>query len=272
VSALRFDRSSRPVAAVRAELRFGNTRIPYSILRGPRRRRTLAISVDLAEGVQVRAPLDTPLERIEELVRRRARWILERRRRFDALPGGQRAREFVSGETFRYLGRQYRLAVERSPATPAAGAVLKGTLRGPACNERRVRLLGGHLVVPHPPGAHDPELVRSRLTAWYRAHAEERLPERVAHWANRLGLEPTAILVRDQRKRWGSADAKGTVRLNWRIVQAPIRLVDYVAVHELVHLRHPGHTRHFWAALGEVLPDYEQDRERLRLLGGELLW
>jgi predicted metal-dependent hydrolase len=81
-----------------------------------------------------------------------------------------------------------------------------------------------------------------------------------------------AVLIRDQRKRWGSADAKGIVRLNWRIIQAPPRLIDYVVAHELAHLRYPDHTRGFWADLGAVMPDYEERREALRRLGRVLVW
>ena len=76
----------------------------------------------------------------------------------------------------------------------------------------------------------------------------------------------------EPRKRWGSASPRGTLRLNWRIVQAPISLVDYVVAHELVHLAHPNHTPAFWAALGRAMPDYETRKGRLRSMGPELAW
>jgi hypothetical protein len=119
----------------------------------------------------------------------------------------------------------------------------------------------GRLQVPVSASGRGPSEVREQLVGWYRAHANQRLPERVSEWAPKLALEPRDVLIRDQRKRWGSADSKGNVRLNWRIVQAPKRLVDYVVVHELVHLRCPDHTRAFWAAVGEVMGDYEVRRE-----------
>jgi len=165
-------------------------------------------------------------------------------------------REFVSGETFLYLGRQYRLRVER----------------GRAGGDARVRLVRGHLVVSIPDrGAQAPH-VREQLIAWYRGRATNYLPTRVAHWAPELRVEPKAVLIRDQRRRWGSADAKGNLRLNWRLVQAPLRLVDYVVVHELAHLRHAGHGRDFWAAVARVIPDCEVRRMNLKVLGLELGW
>ena len=80
------------------------------------------------------------------------------------------------------------------------------------------------------------------------------------------------LIIADQQKRWGSCSTRGTIRLNWRIIQAPMRLVDYVVVHELVHLRHRGHGRDYWRAVGRVMPDYERRREDPRQLGSRLTW
>ena len=79
-----------------------------------------------------------------------------------------------------------------------------------------------------------------------------------------LGTPVPRVIVADQQKRWGSCNQRGTIRLNWRIIQAPMRLIDYVVVHELVHLRHRGHGRDYWQAIGRVMPDYERRREELR--------
>lgn len=117
-----------------------------------------------------------------------------------------------------------------------------------------------------------PALVRKRLVSWYRRQAGERVPERVAWWSDRLGLESAGVLIRNQDKRWASCDLKGVLRFNWRIIQASLRLVDYVAVHELIHLLHPDHTPAYWAALGQALPDYEDRRDALRKIGARLVW
>ncbi len=77
---------------------------------------------------------------------------------------------------------------------------------------------------------------------------------------------PRVVIV-DQQKPWGSCDRHGTIRLNWRIIQAPMHLDDYVIVHELVHLRYRGHGPDYWHALGCNMPDYERRREELRRRG-----
>ncbi|MCP4572515.1 MAG: M48 family metallopeptidase [bacterium] len=245
------------MATETSEVRFGTSRIVYGVRRSARRKKTVAVAVEPDGAVRVTAPVDTARGRLDEIVHKKARWILERRRRQDDLLPSPGRRELVSGESFLYLGRQYRLKV--CPAD--AGAA--------------VRLERGWLVASVPRGlavGERAQEVRARLIAWYRGHAARRLPERVRALAPAVGVEPAGVLIREPRKRWGSCDARGNLRLNWRIVQAPRRLVDYVVVHELVHLLYPVHDRDFWALLGRTMPDYEQRREELRRLGKRLLW
>ena len=108
--------------------------------------------------------------------------------------------------------------------------------------------------------------------SWFRRRAAERLPERVEAWHAKAGVPMPHVKLASQQKRWGSCDQAGTIRLNWRIIQAPMRLVDYVVVHELVHLRHRGHGRDYWQAVGRVMPDYERRRRDLRERGALLVW
>jgi predicted metal-dependent hydrolase len=79
-------------------------------------------------------------------------------------------------------------------------------------------------------------------------------------------------VVAEPPKRWGSTTKNGNVRINWRVLQCPVSLVDYVLAHELVHLIHEDHSRAFWAALGRIMPDYEERKRRLRAMGPRLVW
>jgi hypothetical protein len=138
-----------------------------------------------------------------------------------------------------------------------------------------VRLDRGWLRVPIPRYLRPklrPAAVRTALTAWYKRHARRRLRERATAWAEKLGLPLSRVIVTEQQKRWGSASTSGAIRLNWRIIQAPASLMDYVIVHELMHLRHPDHTRAFWTALERVIPDYETRKAKLRSQGPQLAW
>lgn len=237
-------------------VQFGGTRIAYEVRRSPRRR-TVAVSVDPRLGVLITAPADVALSRLDAVVHRKARWIVERLRRMDQVEGRLPAREFVSGESYLYLGRQYRLKVM------------------PAEHPNVVRLVSGWIHVPVRKAANGPErasAIRGALESWYRHHAAVRLPERVEHWSRQMGVGEPRVVVRDQQRRWASCDVRGTLRFNWRIVLAPMRLVDYVVVHELVHLRHKEHSKAFWAVLGRAMPDYERRKEELRRIGARLEW
>lgn len=246
------------VAVERAVAAYGTKTIPYRVERG-RRRVSVAVVVDPAEGVVLRVPKDLQPDRIAAVVRRKGAWIVERLRGFEDLLPPQTPREFVSGETFLYLGRQHRLRVER-----VAG------LRQPA-----VGLKLGRLLVRIPAEVREaarPEVVRTALREWYRRRASAYLPARLARWAAKLGVPVPPLLVREPPKRWGSCDAAGNVRINWRTIQVAPRLVDYVIAHELVHLEHRQHDADFWARLGEVMHDADARRAALRRAGVRVSW
>ena len=113
--------------------------------------------------------------------------------------------------------------------------------------------------------------IRDLLVKWYKDHARLRLPERVAIFAQRVGSPVPPVYIRDQQKRWGSCSRKGELRFNWRIIMAPMSLVDYVVAHEVCHLKVHNHSSAFWKLLRKLMPDYEIRRERLRVLGVQFL-
>lgn len=242
----------------RATVFWGTTQIDYAIRRSTRRA-TVAIAVDPDQGVIVTAPKTTPITKLDDVVLRKANWIVQRLRRRSSAPPPPPAREFVSGESFLYLGRHYRLKVQ------------PGDVSRP-----EVKLLRGWLTTTVPAGVYGSsgasELAHRAIVHWYREHAAAKLPARVALWAPKVGVACPAVAIRSQRKRWASCDKQGLLRFNWRIVQAPMRLVDYVVAHELVHLVHPDHTDAFWRRLGLAMPDYDGRRARLREVGRGYEW
>ena len=232
---------------------WGETHLPYTIRRSARRKKTVAVTVDPAGRVLLVAPEHFATSRLDAMVRRKAPWIVQRLRRAQSHGPPASPREFVSGESVLYLGRHYRLKVDPHETGYA-------------------KLRGGWLHVPAPARPRQTATVRESVVAWFRRHAAERLPERVAAWRPKAGVAMPRVVIADQQKRWGSCDRRGTIRLNWRIIQAPMRLVDYVVVHELVHLRHRGHGRDYWQAVGRIMPDYERRREDLKRCGAGLAW
>lgn len=235
---------------------WGHTTIPYAIRRSAKRQ-TVSLAIDPEAGVVVTAPARTPVVRLDDVVRTKAPWIVEKLRRRSDLPPKPAGKEFVSGETFYYLGKQYRLRLERGPAVSA------------------MRLTGGWLYLPIPADlspADERAYAHAALVDWYTRRARETIAPRVERWVERMHVAPTRVIISAPAKRWASASLDGTLRFNWRIVQAAPMLFDYVVVHELAHLTHHDHTAAFWSGVARAMPDYETRKARLRSLGPELEW
>ena len=191
---------------------WGETRVAYAIRRSARRKKTVAVTVDPTGSVLLVAPEHLTTRRLDAIVSRKAGWIVRRIRRAESHGPPLSPREFVSGESVRYLGRHYRLKVHPHETGDA-------------------KLRGGWLYVPAPAGPRQTAEVCDAIVAWFRHRAAERLPERVAAWRPKAGVAMPRVVIANQQKRWGSCDQRGTIRLNWRIIQAPLRLVDYVVAH-----------------------------------------
>ncbi len=127
----------------------------------------------------------------------------------------------------------------------------------------RVELLDGMIVVAR---AGDGLKPREALRGWYAAQAKRVFPERVAHWSERMGLKDRVrrVFIKDQRSLWGSCSQAGNLNFNWRVVQAPPAVLDYLVIHELAHLREMNHSKRFWAHVSEHCPDYKLHRKWLR--------
>ena len=232
------------------QVQFGDATIEYEVQRSQRRRKTVQITMD-GGRVLVAAPSDTPPSTLETIVHKRAPWIL--RQAPDPAIRAPRKR-FVSGETLPYLGRNVRLVVE--PADVPSS---------------EVRFDHWSFRIAVPIGLDESERydeIRKVVARWYRRRAELRLPHAVEMWRKRMGLSETPeVLIRDQRRRWGSCAPDGTLRFNWRVSMLSPALIEYVVVHELAHLKVSSHSPEYWALVSGFLSDAEQRRQRLREAG-----
>ncbi|GAB4208415.1 MAG: SprT family zinc-dependent metalloprotease [Roseiflexaceae bacterium] len=225
-------------------LQYGDTLIEYALDYAPRA--TLAISVAPDLRVTVTAPLGTAPEAVAERVRRRAPWILRQQRELERYLPAAPPRRYLSGETHRYLGRQYRL--DLSPAAAEAVKLARGYL---------------HIALSDPT---DPVRVQALLEGWYQAQAQRVLPERLRAMLPRfqpLGIREPRLDIRLLQARWGSCTAAGTITLNLLLMQVPKHCIDYVVVHELCHLAEHNHGPRFYRLLDRMLPDWRERRRQL---------
>ena len=217
--------------------------VPFLLKRSQRRRR-IAFLVD-DHGLSVHAPWRAPDQAVEQAIHDAAHWILHKLDDWSSR-SPSRPRSWSAGDALDYLGRPLSLAVEHD-------AHITLTQLDADTGVLSVRL----------PRPDDQTAVRIAVVKWYRRHAEHHFPERIGHFANLLGVDKPKVFLTDASTRWGSCNIKREVRLNWRLMQAPAQLVDYVVAHELAHLVHLDHSPRFWRAVGRIYPDYEAARAEL---------
>ena len=234
-------------------VRYEGAIIRYTLRRSKRRRRTLQISVG-SDGVRVAVPFRTPNKQVQELVLKRAPWILKQLDKQKERPA---PKKFATGETMPYLGRSLRLVVEKQDLKNA-----------------RVRFNHWRFVVDAPVSLEGDALqeeIRRAFLEWYRVRAAQRAAEGVNLWWRIMGWgKKPPIIIGNQRSLWGSCAADGTLRFNWRLVMMPPTLMEYVVVHELAHLKVRNHSAAFWNVVNRALPDATQLREELREAGRSL--
>lgn len=216
-------------------------------------RRTAALHI-VGSDLQVRVPEDLGDERVAAILKQKRPWIRTKVAELKRVPP-HRSKELVSGESFPYLGRHYRLKIQEGHQVGVclSGGYLKATIRPTEQGEQRKAR------------------IQQYLQNWYRSRALEHLQEKANRYAEQIGVSPAGVSVRNFRSRWGSCDKKGQVVFNWNIIKAPHAIADYVVIHELCHLIHPNHSKEFWQVVGRHDPNYAEHRQWLKERGATLL-
>lgn len=230
-------------------IQYGTSTITYDLSFA--KRKTLSITVHPDLHVSVKAPKGVDPDHVQQRVQRRAAWILKRQREFELYLPKLPSRQYVSGETHLYLGRQYRLKI------------VEGT-------PENVKLTRGYLTIQ----VRDKKAtkrVKKLLTEWYRGHARRVFLERLdACYARvqRLNIPFPEMAIRNMKSRWGSCSkAQQKILLNLKLIQTPKECIDYVIIHELCHLKIPHHGKAYYQLLDRSHPNWREVREKLNQMG-----
>jgi len=222
---------------------------PYVLMKSNRRRKTLSLEVRRDGAVVVQAPVRTSRKEIEGFIRAKEKWLRKRLQEQKEHERECRDKTFATGETFLFLGEAYPLTVLDACGLNGQEPPLSFTgqqfiLRGEYVAEGKILFSG-----------------------WYRERALNLITERFRYFCSRLWFFSRSIRLSNARGRWGSCTADDRIYISWRIVMAPPAVMDYVIVHEILHLKEKNHSRRFWDLLKAVLPDYKQQRLWLREKG-----
>ncbi|WP_106495751.1 M48 family metallopeptidase [Lentibacillus sp. Marseille-P4043] len=236
------------------QIQYGNTTIYYCHYK--QARKDVKISVNIVNGVEVFIPDNLDDAKISQIIKQKAPWITKKLRQLDEVTTTVQQKEFVSGEKLPYLGRHYRLKVHKEAIPKASFQFKQGRFIATVPRSWPQDKIQDHL--------------EQKLIHWYREHGHKKIIERASDYQSMLGVEPRSLQLKTQHKRWGTCTPNGDIYLNWRIVMAPVRVIDYIIVHELAHLIVPEHNDKFWRIVRTTLPHYKEAKEWLRVHGIEL--
>jgi len=206
------------------------------------------LSLEISQDARliVRAPTKTPLSYIERLIEQKQFWILKKQSIALNKAKKHSAKKFVDGEGFLYLGDTYKLSIGELTHLPILFD------RGFILSKQKLS---------------DAENI---FTGWYKERAHEKIHERLALYSHATGLKYAKFAISGGKRRWGSCSIKGNLRFTWRLIMAPLKVIDYVVVHELAHVAVKNHSRDFWAKVRTIMPDYKPARDWLKHNGSLL--
>lgn len=225
-------------------IQFGSKQIVFTLLYSERK--SLGISVMPTMEIIVKAPTNTAIEKINEVVKKKAPWIIKQQSFFLGFYPKTPTRKYVSGETHLYLGRQYKLRIIKA-------------------KKNEIYFNAKEILVYTKSKEHTKEI----LNNWYRERAKMKfaeIAEPIIERFKKYNVEPKSIFMMDMANRWGSCTAKGRIILNPELIKAPKACIEYVITHELCHLVHRNHTVKFFNLQSKEMPTWEKWKNKLERL------
>ncbi len=224
----------------------------YNIIRSGKRK-TVSIVIRTNNTIEVLAPSRAPTIVIDQFVRSKSAWIKRKLHFNREIRSNYKAKQFVAGELFQLLGTSLTLVIKSG--------------------KRSVVHSDNELIVSLPTTL-SPEkreaTIKNMVQIWYRDQADIYLAQRCEELGKRVGKIALLVATKSYKSRWGSCHQDGRIYFNWRLMMAPVWVVDYVIVHELCHLAHHNHSREYWSLVESIMPDYRHAKTWLKINGDTL--
>lgn len=234
---------------MRLKVEYESQEIEFSIER--RKRKTICIKVNEDGEVIVSAPLRVSKEYIYLIVKKRAQWIIEKKKEISIRSSRKIKREFNGESTFAYLGKEYPIHI-----------ILEE-------NRKRINVEFHNKFEIYTNTMED-EKLKKALEKWYRLETLGIVTKRIACYSSHFKDKVTGIRVKEQKRRWASCTWKNEILFNWRISMARADVIDYIVIHEMCHMDHRNHSKYFWDRVAEIMPNYKEKHEWLKINGMNL--
>ncbi|MFD3158381.1 M48 family metallopeptidase [Haloimpatiens sp. FM7330] len=224
--------------------KYENTLIEFEIKRS--KRKTLQIQIDPTGNILVKVPQKISQNRIIELVQSKQKWIIKNLNKIKQIDFESIKKKFVQGEKFLYLGNEYLLKIEKNNNVKIPVIQL---------NENKLYIESN---------CESDEVISKYLIKWYKKMAQKIISERVKYYQKYFIEKPKLVKAKEQKRRWGTCTGINNLYFNWRIIMAPIEVIDYVVVHEMSHMPHKNHSKEFWNEVESILPQYKEQKKWLK--------
>jgi len=214
-------------------------------LRFSKKSKGVRLKIDLDGGLEVVLPEGFRISKLEPLIKGKENWILSKLHHFELIRQKIKQIDFGKKNSVLYLGREYsHIKVIRKDIAP------------------EVKMVDNRLFIAVPEDSRQ-TLVQA-LEGWYRLEAAKVIKERAVDIGRQLNLQFNRITVRNQKTRWGSCSRLKNLNFNWRLIMAPVQVIDYLIIHEVAHLAEMNHSSRFWKLVEEHCPDYKLHRKWLK--------
>ncbi|MBC2580185.1 M48 family metallopeptidase [Clostridium sp. DJ247] len=217
----------------------------YKIVR--EKRKTISIRITDKGEVLITSPFNVSEETIKTILKKKEKWIISKVQLFTNRLSNYKEKEFVNGEKFLYLGKELQLEFCIRHSKKVYTDIQEGKLKVYVNNYEK-----------------NHQEIRNSIIDFYRKKAMDILSERTKIYSELIEVRPKKIIIKDQKTIWGSCSSKGNLNYNYRIIMAPMEIIDYIVVHELCHLVHMNHSKEYWNTVKLVLLDYERRRQWLK--------
>jgi hypothetical protein len=218
--------------------------LEYSLIKS--NRKTVSIYVEPNGSVLVRAPNEATVKKVNEILEKKRLWIYKALVEFQELNHSKVSRKIANGEGFLFLGKSYRLKLDDNFEKPFS-------------------LDKGYFLLDE----NHADKARKLFIDFYKREGKKFLPDRVEYYKEKMGVNPKKITVRELKNRWASISKTG-LNFHWKIMMAPISIIDYIIVHELAHYLKPDHGLEFWEIVESIMPNYTEKKNWLRMNGAFL--
>jgi len=216
--------------------------INYTVKRSRKRRKTISLQISNNSEVTICAPYFTLAGEINRFVREKQNWIQGAIQKQTLLR--TKEKEYTAGELFYYLGEPFPLEVFFE----------ENACKGLVFWRDRFYLNSPDAAVDGMPF----------FISWYKKKAREYLSKRVEFFSRKLSLQPRQVKITSAGKRWGSCSEDNNLSFSFRLIMAPPAVIDYVVVHELMHIREKSHSSRFWKLIEAAMPEYKIHRHWLK--------